>query len=234
MSLIRMNILIEGKSYDLVCPVVDLNGKSRNYIPLLVALLESITDKQLERISIETNPGVKFLFYMDVVNCYEYIPRNAGLDCAMDDTYCICGVKIENDYYIYNTETKEEFIIGSTCIDNWLKSPKNKINFVIDKLKRLKITNPTVCVFCGKNTTNNRCLKCTKKVSLKKIFKSWKSLSQDKIPFNKYKHLQYSYYRFCWKSKTVKPYCDYVRYLLSDDCNTSPINKEKITFLLSE
>jgi hypothetical protein len=95
---------------------------------------------------------------------------------------CICGVHIETKYYFQNIEGGDLFIIGSECVKHWEKVNKYTLQNgaakiekyeLESKIKRNVALGHTSCTFCGRNTSNSKCLKCTTK--LKNVFNAWKS-----------------------------------------------------------
>jgi hypothetical protein len=102
------------------------------YVQLIKSLFEIMTDAQIESI-IKYYPKPVILMD-DILNCFHY----KGIIKEQCKNTCICGVKILHNHIISNDETDEEFIIGSTCCEQWNRRSIHSYT-IPAKLKTLKM-----------------------------------------------------------------------------------------------
>ena len=151
--------------------------KEPKHLPLIYALLERITSKQLQEITNKNN----VIIFKDLTACFTYRPTLNNIEGSS----CICGVKIFDQNFIENKETVELYIIGNECIKHWSTSPEimRKIENDIKK-RQYEKNNPEnknefkLCFFCDKNTTNIECFRCDKRKYCYNIFKTWAKLAK--------------------------------------------------------
>jgi hypothetical protein len=169
-----IDIEIDGKEYKVAnfnsARVADIKTKGSNYMPLVIALLQRITAKQLKTI-ISNN---KVILFLDLAGCFSY---RAGLKNECDN--CICGKDIWNVNRIENYETGEEHNIGSECIHNWDLHHFNLMSMKYDEMKLINEKRGTtelitLCHFCNRNTTKTQCRNCAPKIICKSVFADWK------------------------------------------------------------
>ena len=74
-------------------------------------IVQCMTEDQLNN-AIKTYNGKAYITLDDVLNSFEYYGEwdEYGIEC-------ICGVSITYNYYIYNTDSGDQFELGSTCIE---------------------------------------------------------------------------------------------------------------------
>ena len=138
------DIEIDGKYYKIVdirksflnSDELKICGGKKTYIPLVIALLQRITEKQLKAIS-KNN----IIIIEDLARCFTYRPNH-----YVEGDNCICGVEITETNFIENVETGEPCIIGNKCITNWTTTPKelDKVNREIKKRKYNKNNNENI------------------------------------------------------------------------------------------
>jgi hypothetical protein len=195
-----MKVSLEIKGEDVELFIVKTS--ETDYVRLAIALLERLTDLQLKEIINLKNTN-RFLIYTDLLAQFLF----KGLLCK-EKGKCICGACIANKYLIENTATNEKFVVGSVCKDNWC----------------LKDCFSYYCQFCDKKKSNGEdCGNCQGKKHLRSIFNSWKSLTNDKVDFGKFKGM--SYYRLVDKQPL------YCKWILTES-NVQPIKKQKLSQLL--
>jgi hypothetical protein len=113
-----MNNIIKVQIENEEIPVLILRDRLNNskYTKLMNALIEILTPTQINNIIVRYNTKPMILF--DTLKlCFEY----KGPISTEDKGYCICGKAIKNEHLIINNETKKEYIIGSTCVEQWSK-----------------------------------------------------------------------------------------------------------------
>jgi hypothetical protein len=120
-------------------------------------------------------------------------------------------------FYVVNIESEVVLQIGSSCIDHWDESLREK------NLKRK-------CIYCGRRNGNELdCLNCKGKKNLKYCFHVWKTtfvLANRKIDFGKYKGI------LSYKDLRNKMHNNYIEFLISKDCNIPILKKEMIRNLV--
>lgn len=212
----------------------DKNAKRKKvYIPLILALIDRLTKKQL--INIISNAhlyrdGIKRILDKDITNCFE-LSSNMNFSTMLrvdhnnTDHHCICGVRIENKYYIVNPEdiiggALTEYRIGCECIKNWNEEEFDKILF--EKRKK-EFSEVEFCKIC-KHKIDKKSCSCKKKynVTLKLCFNSLRSISENSgsnkyLEFGKFADMTYLQ---LIKSENKK-HKEYIRWILSDSF-TSP------------
>ena len=171
-------IEIDEKVYKII-HTNSLNNKIKKepkYLPLIYALLERITYKQLKEITNKNN----VIIFNDLTNCFTYRQSNSNGEANS----CICGVKIFDQYFIENKETVELYIIGNECIRHWSPSHESmrEIDKEIKKRKYEKNNNENkkefkLCFFCDKNTSNKQCFKCNLRFYCSNIFRTWAQIT---------------------------------------------------------
>ena len=156
---------------------VKTTAYTKKYMPLITALLERITTKQLNTISFK---GI--IIFNDLINCFKH-----KIDHDLQEIKCICKVVIKNSYHIFNIETLKVYVVGSECIRNWLTKSNLEvalINKEMEKRKKEGNDNKEVklCYFCMKNITNRKCLSCDEQKTLtSNIFEIFKKM----VSYNK-------------------------------------------------
>ncbi len=195
-----MKVSLEIKGEDVELFIVKTS--ETDYVRLAMALLERLSDSQLKEIIYLKN-SKRFLIYTDLLTQFLF----KGLLCK-ENGKCICGACIANKYLIQNKNTNENFVVGSVCKDNWC----------------LKDCFSYYCTFCDRRKSNGEnCCNCQGKKDLRSIFHSWKSLTNDKVDFGKFKGM--SYFRLVDKQPS---YCEWIL----KESNVQPIKKQKISRLL--
>jgi hypothetical protein len=196
--------------------------KIYNY-KLCKALLENLCEEDYTSITVENRNNRKLLFFHEVVNCFIYVRM---MEYPVTTT-CLCGkTHIVENHVIQNIKTKEQLIVGSKCIENWIFTKSTEES----------------CIFCGRNhKEGGNCINCLGKKNIKSIFFTWKKYASDKkderqqieriemmesnekVSFGKYKHLTYmqlcsdesktNYVRWCLdKSDMKESITDRLRY----------------------
>jgi hypothetical protein len=195
-----MLLTIDGRRYFIV-----QRGIKMNYKALIDALVERITMQQLGNLPID---DTRTIYFYKLIALFSY---HGLLDTEYEEK-CICHHDIKYNYDICNIETKQHFIIGSTCRYHWEKKYINPEDYH--------------CEFCGiQKTSRENCQKCSGKVSIRQILNSWRKLAKDKVLFPKYKNLNMSFYRLAWSDPR---YCQWI----VDKSNTRVDIKEKISRLM--
>jgi hypothetical protein len=115
-----MNSIIKVQIENEEIPVLILRSRLNRskYTKLMSALVERLTSTQINNIIVRHNAKPIILF--DTLKlCFEF----KGPIDTVEDTkgYCICGKAIIHNHLIVNKETKQQYIIGSTCVDQWSK-----------------------------------------------------------------------------------------------------------------
>ena len=172
---------------------------------------------QLNSISIKKN----VILYRDLIKCYDYEEdenneeNNEEFNCE-DTRVCLCGKKdIQETHFIRNTDTKQQFVVGSVCCRNWFNKKSE------DKCVYL-------CKYCDRSKSKaHDCIDCMGKRSCKELLIRWKSyvkISKQKLNFGKYKG-QVSIREIVTKPK----YKSYMDFILSNEClYVKTIEKNKI------
>lgn len=193
------------------------------YEPLAKALLKVITNNQLIEI---TRPNNVILFD-DLIRCFHYVYVGNRFDFSLINK-CICGVKIEEHHHIKNVENGDIHVVGSTCREHWTLTRNEKKKIRMEKEQDII----SLCYFCNKNTSNNRCKSCNQKKLIQTVFNNWRKIIKHKFALNKYKHLNKSYYFICSSYNRNFGIKKYLNWVLSDKCQTSIANKELIKNLI--
>jgi hypothetical protein len=148
------------------------------YIPLLVALIERLTNDQISSM-IWNHPrtGDAIINYDDVVQCFESVDADNVMDYGDASTKCICGVPILTEYWIYNKSNPiKQHRIGCECIKHWSEKEYKKID---QQKKRMEDPDATFCVQCGRKNNKKSCGCKTEIATLKRdIFNKWKLATQ--------------------------------------------------------
>ena len=188
------------------------HDKSQPYRSLCFALLNFISESQLNFIKNVNRRGDNIIFFHELIDCFRY-----GYEIGDNDPDdCICGKKhIENKFIIYDKETNEDYIVGSTCVENWLA----------------KKINPNACEFCKRlNKLGGNCKNCKKMKSIREKMLIWLEyaretikLKKEKIHFGKFKGQKY--YTICQNESKNKWWINFV---LSNECKTKDDYKLKL------
>jgi hypothetical protein len=172
--------------------------KGKLWVPLIDALYNALTQKQKDKILIKVNNEL-IMFKNELINCFEAKCKDTDL-YSDENNECICGVHIHLNHTILNKITKEEFIIGSECINNWDVDKELKACNKIIRSIRKKQDIPIFCYFCKReNSCKRNCIKCKHKENIKLLFNGWKKIAQEKkelynkllkrvVKFGKYKN----------------------------------------------
>lgn len=191
---------IEGKDVELF--IVKENDET-DYVRIAKALLERLTDEQLEEL-IHIRGNKQFIFFNELVKQYKF----KGF-FSKETGNCICGVSISSQYLIRNIDTNKDYIIGSVCKANWYV--KDCVSYY--------------CQFCSRRKANNEnCINCQGKKDLREIFNNMKKVLTDKVDFGKYKD-KMTYFKLVFKQPS---YCNW----LVNESNISENKKNKIRMLL--
>ena len=188
------------------------------YIPLLMALMERLTNGQISSM-IWNHPrtGDAIINYDDVVQCFESVDANNVMDYGDASTKCICGVQILTEYWIYNKANPiKQHRIGCECIKHWSEKEYIKID---QRKKRMDDPDATFCVQCGRKNNKKSCGCKTEMATLTRdIFSKWKLATQISIQksgkcevlgLGKYK--QMTCYSFIMsKHPTIKDYREWL------------------------
>jgi hypothetical protein len=182
MSLQILERIIDKKKYTIIHK--KNNGKGI-YPPLMDALLERITEKQLKGLPVNTIHG-KTILFMDLINCYYWhigsgeVFNESAIADELNEYQCICGHKIINKFNITNKEDSESYIVGCCCIQSQLihyLKKEYRMRLINSILKKNDDVLDTRCIFCNKKTTKKSCINC-KKQKLKElcmsIIRKWK------------------------------------------------------------
>jgi hypothetical protein len=113
-----MNSIIKVSIENEEIPILILRTRSNKsrYTRLMSALIQRLTPNQMNSLIVRYNSKPIILFD-NLKLCFEFKgPIETEKKC-----FCICGKLIKYEHLIVNKETKQEYIIGSTCIDQWTK-----------------------------------------------------------------------------------------------------------------
>jgi hypothetical protein len=100
------------------------------YKKLMYALLERLTPLQINNIIARYNNKAIILFD-NLKLCFQY----EGLVNSENKGKCICGKSILHEHVIINKETKQQHMIGSTCVEQW--SNLDSRSYTASKRKKL-------------------------------------------------------------------------------------------------
>jgi hypothetical protein len=169
-----------GSTTNLKC-IIYVNttlGKTK-YRPLILALLEKITETQYERIVRRKKGAKDLIISRDLFNCFWYDKKkDFVVEYATQE--CSCGKEnIKYCYVIFNKENKENYILGSVCIKTWGIGTGNPhiLGLIERNIARINDTaEDTRCYFCNRKTTTNKCRNCTYRSLVKIMIDKWRSV----------------------------------------------------------
>lgn len=215
------------------------------HIPLFIALMDRLTEKQKLKLIIIYNDLyiINFSTLLDIfiyndqtkLNKYNIIKytelgHNDELDIYGEDNYCICSQKIYYTNMITNEKTKKCYIIGSDCIEWWqIYNDKVKIDHEIKKALINKTDIPNFCCFCS---SKRSCIKCKPKENIRNIFNEWRCKINDKKAYIK-KNIKSLVGFGKYKGKTFNILCkdiNYRNYILNNNFND--LIKKKINIFI--
>jgi hypothetical protein len=228
--------LKEYLGFDIIIKNDNKNVKNRqnqsSWLPLFVALVERLTEKQKTDVIQYDRKKKPFVFYTDVCDCFEdsLLCNEVNYNPATSSKQCICGVNIENEFIIVNKETEESHVIGSTCVGHWNPILAEKIEQ--DKKRKLD-PEATFCRLCGRKNNKKNC-SCHKKDILNLCFNELKSNAStmgklERINWGKYKEAQLSYFEMLVSENPIL--VKYVRYII-DNQDNSQMKLENLTKLI--
>jgi len=181
----------------------DENSKKKVYIPLIEALIDRLTEKQITNLIENAHvyrDGSKMILDKDIMKCFELSTDMSmytlgKLDHNITDKQCICGVKIENEYFIVNPQdicggALTPYMIGCECIKNWNEDEYENIMFEKRKKEFLEIE---FCKICIRKIDK---MACSCKKSLKGYFHLIRSISinagsKEKLDFGQFRGITY-------------------------------------------
>jgi hypothetical protein len=107
--------VIKVQIKDIIVPVFMFrsNINKSNYTKLMKALIDRLTEDQINNIIVRVNER-PYILFDSLKNCFEFKGKVKG-----ESSHCICGHAIKYNYSIVNKETIQNHIIGSTCVDQW-------------------------------------------------------------------------------------------------------------------
>jgi len=237
LSRIHSNELKEYLGFDIIIKNDNKNVKNRenqsSWLPLFVALVKRINEKQKADVIQYDRNNKPFVFYTDVCDCFEdsLLCNEVNYNPATSSKHCICGVAIENEFIIVNKETDESHVIGSTCVGHWNPILAEKIEQ--DK-KRKKDPDATFCKLCGRKNNKKKC-NCDRKDILKLCFNVLKSNAStmgklEKINWGKYREAQLTYFEMLASENPIL--MEYVRLIIDKQDNLHYMKREDLTKLI--
>ena len=155
------------------------------YHPLFDALWKKLTSEQQREISAyNKSKNTYYVYRGDILNKFMIV---GGETKADEGSNCICGVHINNIYYLANQITMEWLDIGSECIQNWFDGDRH-------------VNGTNACYFCGRHNkeTKKDCKLCKPKKEMKQkylkdLFDAWSNGLSPLMDFGKYNGKRISY-----------------------------------------